>query len=243
MGDEVPLEGGWMSSAVLKDGSVRRSVGTNAGFAHRLLRHFENAGWDHAPRLLGVDPEGREMLGYIEGEAAIEFDRSAYAETDASLARLGALVRQFHDLAADPALSGEAETVCHNDLSPKNTIYVDGLPVAIIDWDGAAPGERVHDVAHLCWQHLRLGPKATDVPETARRLGLVCDAYGLDEDRRSRLVEAVLWWQERCWRGIEAEAAAGDPVKIRLRDMGTPAWIRECHVWVESHQAELEAAL
>jgi catechol 2,3-dioxygenase-like lactoylglutathione lyase family enzyme len=247
MPDEEPLHGGYVNNAVRKGASVRRVVGPNTTFVHRLLRYFEAAGWHHAPHVLGFDTRGREKLSFIEGDAAIDPDRSAYAESDAALTRLAVLVREFHDLAADPALSGDAETVCHNDLSPKNTIYTDAtpgaLPVAIIDWDGAAPGERIHDLAHLCWQHLRLGPAATDIPETARRMRLICDAYGLDAAGRGGLIDAVLWWQERCWRGIETEAAAGDPAKILLRDAGAPAWIRACRAWVTAHRGELEAAL
>ena len=74
---------------------------------------------------------------------------------------------------------------------------------------------------------------------------LVCDGYGLDSDRSAQrpLVETVLWWQDRCWRGIEAEAAAGDPAKIRLRDLGAPVWIREDYRWVRDHKADLETAL
>lgn len=26
------------------------------------------------------------------------------------------------------------------------------------------------------------------------------------------VVDTMLWWQDRCWRGIRAEATAGDPV-------------------------------
>ncbi|WP_026923369.1 phosphotransferase [Glycomyces arizonensis] len=247
MADEHPLPGGLVNDVVLKDGSVRRPLGAHSAFVHRLLRHFEDRGWGGAPRFLGIDEDGREMLSFFEGHAAIEQDRSPYAESDASLEQLAAMVREFHDLAADAAFSGEAETVCHNDLSPKNTVYAGegagALPVALIDWDTAAPGERIDDLAHLCWQHLRLGPLATDPAETARRMRLVCDAYGLDRDRRGRLVEAVLGWQDRCRRGIESKAAAGEAAMVRLRERGTPAWIGECRQWVAEHRGELEAAL
>jgi aminoglycoside phosphotransferase (APT) family kinase protein len=247
MVDEVPLSGGFVNEVALKDGSVRRPVGPHSPFVHRLLEHFERRGWDGAPRLLGIDEDGREMLGFIEGHVATERNRSAYAESDASLERIATLLRECHDLCADPALAGSAETVCHNDLSPRNTVYADAgpgaLPVAFIDWDGAAPGERIHDVAHLCWQFLMLGTPVTDVAETARRMRLVGDAYGLDRDRRGRLVATVLWWQDRCWRGIEAQAAAGDPAMVRLRDLGATVWIREDWQWVREHRTALESAM
>ncbi|GAB3235730.1 hypothetical protein GCM10027447_33580 [Glycomyces halotolerans] len=69
------------------------------------------------------------------------------------------------------------------------------------------------------------------------------DAYGLDRDRRGRLVETVLWRQDRCWRGIEAQAAAGDPAMVRIRDLGAPIWIREDYRWTLDHREALEAAL
>jgi len=55
---------------------------------------------------------------------------------------------------------------------------------------------------------------------------LVCDAYGLTQ--RPRLVEKILWWQDRCWRGIDAGVRAGDPA-ARRRSGGPPAARRRSH--------------
>jgi aminoglycoside phosphotransferase (APT) family kinase protein len=134
--------------------------------------------------------------------------------------------------------------VCHNDLSPKNTVYRSsgpGLtPAAFIDWDIAAPGRRIDDVAHVCWQYLGLGPAlALDVAEAGRRMRVICDACGLAD--RSGLAETILWWQDRCWRGIDAGAAAGDPAMIRLRDDGAAQSVRDAFDWVSGHRAELAA--
>ena len=70
---------------------------------------------------------------------------------------------------------------------------------------------------------------------------LICDAYGLSD--RSGLLDAILWWQDRCWRGIEARAAAGDPAMTRLRDSGAARAVRGAFNWVTSHRAELAAPL
>jgi aminoglycoside phosphotransferase (APT) family kinase protein len=135
--------------------------------------------------------------------------------------------------------------VCHNDLSPKNTVYRDlgsGLrPVAFLDWDLAAPGRRVDDLAHACWQYLDLGPSVSAVATAARGLRLLCDAYGLAD--RTGLIERVLWWQDRCWRGIEAAALAGSPSGVALRDAGVVAEVRDAWQWVAEHRGELEDAL
>lgn len=105
----------------------------------------------------------------------------------------------------------------------------------------AGPGDRLHDVAHVCWQFLPLGPAAGDLDAAARRLRLVCDSYGLED--RTGLVDTILWWQDRCWRGIEARAASGDPAMRRLRDRGTVRAVRADHAWVTAHRERLEAAV
>lgn len=161
--------------------------------------------------------------------------------TDAALVAVARLVREFHDLTAGSALAGDEQVVCHHDLSPRNTVHGTGAagprPVAFLDWDLAAPGARVHDVAHVCWQYLELGPEVADVTEAARRIRLVHDAYGLADT--AELVDTVLWWQDRCRSGIEAAAERGEPAMVRLRESGVPERIRTAYDWVAEHRAAL----
>ena len=143
--------------------------------------------------------------------------------------------------AALPPLAGDAQVVCHNDLAPNNTVYSPGgaglCPMVFIDWDLAAPGRRIHDVAHVCWQYLRLGPGALVGP-TARGIRLICDAYQLDG--RDEIVDVIMWWQDRCWRGIQAGAVAGDPAMVRLRNDGAVLEVQAAFRWVARHRTELE---
>ena len=124
---------------------------------------------------------------------------------------------------------------------PRNTVYRDDRPVAFIDWDIAAPGRRIQDIAHVAWQYLGLGPAVVDGRDAGRRLRLICDAYGLTD--RDELIPTVLWWQDRCWRGIEAKATAGDSAMRALRDGGVPAGIRGAYAWVTANRDVLAAAL
>ncbi len=177
---EVPLPGGSVNAVVRVGDTVRRRPDARAGFVHRLLDFFERSGWAGAPRFLGLDGQGREILSYLDGHVAWQPDQPADVTGDASLVRVAELVREFHDLTAGTPLAGGQEVVCHNDLAPGNTVYAargGGLrPVAFIDWDLAAPGRRIHDVAHVCWQYLGLGPGAS--PGTAARgIRLICGAY------------------------------------------------------------------
>jgi hypothetical protein len=237
-GQTEPLPGGFVNTVVRIGDTVRRAPPARAAFVRDLLGHLERHGWGGAPRHLGVDERGREVLSYLDGHVAWEAEQPAGVRSAASLVAVARLVREFHDLTAGTDLAGDAEVVCHNDLSPKNTVYRRELPVAFIDWDLAAPGERLHDVAHVCWQYVPLGPAAT---APAERVRLIADAYGLAD--RDHLIETVLWWQDRCWRGIEAAADAGEPAMVRLRDLGGSRGVRAAFDWTAEHRAVLERAL
>ena len=53
---EVPLLGGDMTEGVVRVGrTVRRPVRPHTAAVHGLLGHLEAAGFDGAPRVLGID--------------------------------------------------------------------------------------------------------------------------------------------------------------------------------------------
>lgn len=240
---ELSLSGGFVNAVVRVGDTVRRPA--SAPFVGDLLKMLEAGGWSGAPRYLGVDDEGREVLGYLDGHVAWEPNQPTAVSSDESLVAVARLVREFHDLTAGTPLAGGHEVVCHNDLSPKNTVYRlhGGLlrPTAFIDWDLAAPGARIHDLAHVCWQYLDLGPSVTDVEQAARRTRLIADSYALAD--RQPLVSTILWWQDRCWRGIDAQADAGDAAMARLREAGAVRQVRAAFQWVSDHRGALERAL
>lgn len=60
--------GGNLNDAVRVGGTVRRRAGPWTPAVHALLRFLEREGFD-APRVIGMDERGREILEYIEGEA------------------------------------------------------------------------------------------------------------------------------------------------------------------------------
>jgi Ser/Thr protein kinase RdoA (MazF antagonist) len=225
--------------------TVRRRPSPNHALVHRLLELFERAGWEGAPRLLGVDDKGREVLSFIPGH--VEWDRAnAAPHTEESLAQVARLTRAFHDLTAGSDLAGGEEVVCHNDLAPRNCVYRSAReprePMAFIDWDNAAPGRRIHDVAHACWQFVELGPAQSDAALAARHVRVIVDAYGLGPERRE-LVQTMLWWQDRCWRWIDARAREGDAGMIALRDRGSVSDIQASFRWTQEHRAVLDREL
>jgi hypothetical protein len=67
---------------------------------------------------------------------------------------------------------------------------------------------------------------------------VICDGYSLTG--RSELVPTILWWQDRCWRGIDAGAKAGEPAMLRLRDSGVVGQVQAAYHWTQQHRRALE---
>ena len=71
---------------------------------------------------------------------------------------------------------------------------------------------------------------------------VAADAYGLEPADRAELVDTILWWQDRCWRGIQADIDAGAESVRRLRDAGAVEAVRADYEWTVRHRAVLEPA-
>jgi hypothetical protein len=192
---------------------------------HGVLRHLEAAGFDGAPRVLGFDENGREILTWIDGRSAQRPWPTAL-RTDEGLAALAALLRRAHDVLATyrppPGAQWwigsrelrDGEIVCHGDVGPWNTIWRDAVPVAFIDWDACEPAPPIRDVAELAFfavpmrddDHCR-DCGFTDPPDRRQRLGVVCDAYG--RYGPGELIEAAVRNWELDIRRIETLAPLG----------------------------------
>jgi len=176
-GDEVPLLGGRVTPGVVRVGAtVRRPTGSHSAFVHALLVDLEETGFRGAPRFLGIDDRGREILSYLEGVVPDDLDEGL---ADEQLAAAAALLRGYHDATAGRALAADQEVVCHNDISPVNTVFVDDVPAALIDFDMARPGSRLRDLSYGAFLWLNLGWDGRAPDEQRRRLRLWCEAYGL----------------------------------------------------------------
>jgi aminoglycoside phosphotransferase (APT) family kinase protein len=91
-------------------------------------------------------PRG-SFAGFVfDGIAAEAGRRSTRLKTLAG--RLDATVALF---ATREAKAASIEVACHNDLSPCNTMFRNGQPVALTDFDPAAPGSRAFDLGYAAW--------------------------------------------------------------------------------------------
>jgi hypothetical protein len=203
---------------------------------HRLLRHLEAVEFAGAPRLLGIDDQGREVLGYIEGWVPPNLDLFP----DVALLQAALLLRALHDATAGTELAAGHEVVCHNDPSPCNYVFRDDLPVAMIDFDHAAPGDRLRDVAYAGWLWVLSGEAdAPPVEDQGRRLALMADAYGIG---RAGLVEAIARRQTENLADALARSHSGDPAVCAYAE-ASAAWQRGEMAWLASVGGQLQDAL
>jgi Phosphotransferase enzyme family len=233
-GPEVLLPGGLANrGAVVRIGdTVRRPQRRTSPSVHALLRHLETVGFDGAPRFLGVDAQGREVLSYIPGATAVGAGL-APALTDAALRSVAELLRDYHRAVAgfDPAPHAwrtpppapfAGELAGHNDLNLDNVVFRGGRAVALIDFDLAGPGSRIWDAACAArlWAPLRPDARIDDARRgrAFRRLRLFADAYGLDDADRRLLPAAVRENQAWFRRLVDRYAAAGHRAFAEHRD-------------------------
>jgi len=193
---EQPLTEGNVSTGVVRVGdTVRRPTGPWTGSVDALLRHLERVGFNGAPRALGCDEQGRQVIEYVPGQVNVPPSRLDLA----ALTRVGQLIRDLHDAAATFVPAADArwnvlvppdadDQICHHDLAPWNLVLGSDRWV-FIDWDTAAPGSRGWDLAYALHGFVPLSASAGHSDAgAASRMRAVVDGYRLDEAGRRRLV-------------------------------------------------------
>ena len=98
---EEPLAGGNVNGPVVRIGAtVRRTAGPWTPAVHALLEHLYAVGFRGAPRPLGLDERGREVLEFVPGQPAWPVEPFHRLDPDDQLARVGRLIRELHDTVA-----------------------------------------------------------------------------------------------------------------------------------------------
>jgi hypothetical protein len=100
-----------------------------------VLGFLEAAGYLYAPRYLGIDQAGRDILTYIPGQTTDHPSQRA----DGAYARGAVMLRELHDLTSGHPAAAGRECILHGDPGPFNTIFSGGRPVALIDWTSCRP--------------------------------------------------------------------------------------------------------
>jgi Phosphotransferase enzyme family len=260
---EQQLDGGIANAGqIVRVGPhVLRPSSPHSASIHAFLRAVRHAGFEGAPTPVGIDEDGRERLVFIDGDVPLA-PYPDWSQSDTALASIAGLMRRLHDAArgfdaqglswndalADPA---GGTLVCHNDVEPSNVVFRGCVAVALLDFEFAAPGRPVYDLAQLArlcvpidddFDQARLGWRPADRPA---RLRLVADAYGLDRDGRPDLLAAMDDAIDRIEAAVRRSVDAGDPNAVAMlkRTGGMEKYDRRRRWWTDHHDQFATALL
>ena len=258
-GHEEQSLGGGMGSggAVVRvGGTVRRPVRPQTAAVAAFLRHLEAVGFEGAPRHLGYDGEGREILTFIEGDVGLP-PFPAWVGDTGTLLDVARLQRTMHNAARSfkpPAEAvwdranlpdpGPDAIVCHNDLCVENVVVRHGRVAAFIDFDFAAPGDPLLDIA-ISARHWIPVRDPVDIDPDLRGLDQVprfrafCDEHGLDADDRAIVVGHLGTFLDRALVSMRRRAESGLEAYASVWAAGYAEQNRRSRAWLDRHAEAL----
>ena len=253
--EPIDLAGGTVNRPVRVGDTVRRTLGPWSAAVHHLLEHLEAVDFPFAPRFLGFDDQGREVLSYLPGTAVMRPWPPNFRSLEGPRA-VARVIRLYHEAVADyvPAegtrwFNGRTELVpgeivIHGDLGPWNVLIDDdGTVTGIIDWDFAQPGHAISDVAYLAYYLTMLrgddvagSSGFTTPPDRRARLAALASEYGIDP--LSLATEGYRLELERYWR-IRVLGPQRQEPWAGFLDRGVDAEIESDLRWLAEHLGDV----
>ncbi|MTH54828.1 phosphotransferase [Bacillus mangrovi] len=256
---EKYLTGGNVSGVYKVGDTVRREQKPGSHRIHALLNHLEMKSVEGVPRFLGIDGKDREILSFIEGEAG-NYPLKTYMWSDEALKEIAGMLRTYHDAISDfPIDQGwqpidntpkPLEVICHNDFAIYNLIFNEGVPAGIIDFDMAAPGPRIWDIAYTLYTCVPLSrlyhkesgeavyyDRKKDDVLIKKRVDLFFDSYGM-EGMKKGILEMVLLRVEGLCKTMQRKAKEGDAAFQKMIDEGHYDHYQEDLRFIREHGRE-----
>ena len=223
--DEIILTGGRMTQGVVKKGDhVLRPLCTNSGFVHKVLEWLEYSNVSVSSRFIGISDDGREITSFLEGDSP---DNLGWFNDD-QLYEAGKIIKILHSALCNFPGCSINQTVCHNDLSPCNFMFKNGLPYAVFDWDAADINDPLNDLAYASWMWCDIGNDEYTPAEIGRKIKVILDAYQLHKDHRYLLTEKM---HEQIQRVSKSHLA--------INNHATTLWANKCDFWLEQNQNQV----
>lgn len=219
--NELILFGGRSTQGVVRiDNTVRRPHKTESEFSNSFLSFLQENGFGYSQRYLGRDESGRDIFEYIEGFVPDDIGNTSIDQ----LCEFMKIVRRFHDLSL--RFTRKNQVICHNDLSPCNTVFVDNMPVAIIDWDSACVGERWEDLTYILWLWINIGSHDRANIDILGQAKAALFAYGADAQTLKNFSGKLIWRMNK----VIAEMSPNNYQYEKTKD-----WVEFSKLWVEQN--------
>jgi hypothetical protein len=235
---EEQLDGGNTGGAVRSGDTVRRTAGPWTPAVHTLLAHLAANAFTGAPRPLGLDEQGREVLTFLDGETVgSRKPWPGWAHDDDTLDQVARWMRDYHQSVAGfvppPGAVWRAGgtwapglIIGHNDTAPYNAAWYQGTLAGFFDWDFAGPVTPEWDLAFAAFswvplhaRHVVATEGFTDFAARPRRLHQFLRTYGWP-GASAEFLGVVQARVQAHADGIRDLAAAGDQVSGRLLRQG-----------------------
>jgi hypothetical protein len=232
--------------------TIRQPVGEWTPAVHALLTHLESVGFTRAPRVLGADGAD-EVLSLLHGEPAFSPWPSALRST-AGISELGCWLREYHNAVrdfqppADARRQGQEDewrpgmVIRHGD-GPWTSIWNGDRLARSIDWDFAAPGHALDDLAQLAWYAVPLRPieqqrraQISGKRTLRSRLNALCAAHGASPAAVLDALDAV---QSREAERIERLGRQGHEPGVTFLARGDVAEMVAERSWLRSQRTVL----
>ncbi|MCK9900764.1 phosphotransferase [Frankia sp. Cpl3] len=239
---------GRVTTGVVRVGqTVRRPVGPWTDAVDTLLEHLHRVGFAGAPRPLGRDAQGRQVLEYLPGELGAPAGTYSAAE----LFSIGRMLADLHQaLASFVPPTGAVwnriippdreDLVCQNDVAPWNLVR-SPRGWALIDWDGAAPSSRLWDLAYAAQSMAGLRADRP-VAQSAARLRVFVDGYGLDGPSRPALASMLGRRARAMYDLLRDGASRNHQPWARIWTEDGPYWLAASH-YLQANTSTWTAAL
>ena len=189
---EIPLKGGRSTDGVVRVGdTLRRPHKQESEFANSVLKYLEKQGYPYSQRYFGLDECGRDTFAFIDGYVPSEIGNTTLAQLCAFMK----IVKDLHDVSS--GFAPEGKVICHNDLSPCNTVFRNDVPVAIIDWDSAAFGERWEDLTYILWLWINIGSHKRTEIDIMGQMKSALAVYRADEQTLRGFADKLIWRMDK----------------------------------------------
>lgn len=268
-GPELALPSGDVTEGVVRIGNtVRRPQQPASAIIAEYLVHLEQAGFDGAPKYLGRDRQGRDVLTFLPGVVSGS-PVAPWISDDQLLPEVARLVRRLHDASEGwnpstplpqhsgrPPLilpDGEPHLVAHRDVTPQNIVFRYSesgalIPYGLIDFDLIGWTTRSYDLANTAMHWIPLcDPQDRDDAyagiDVAKRLRLLLDGYGYDLVSPQQLLDAAAlrFRGAYCSMQWSAENLGGGWARMWKEGIGEK--INRRRLWFDKVRVELAAVL
>lgn len=225
---------------------------------HAYLRHLEAEGFQAAPRVVGFDDAGNEVLTWLDGEIHA---RSPWPDPQQSLHDVGAMLHRLHQLGrtfAPPPdahwmpwslhTTGPGTVISHGNIAPWHVVFHEDRPTGLIGWEYTGPVDPIEEVAVTAWYCAQLfdDDVAAEIglPDAATRaewFRAFLDGYGLPRTQRADLIDRIPHFVIRD-HGWYARVQGFTQETTDTEGLWTFAWQSRAALWTLEHRDLLTRA-